>query len=158
MTKDEARRMVKAFRDFMGATGMWTSSGGGFGGLIFSTTETRGQMIFNYEGEALVCRAELDELRTDPKPGEIEAFREEEKAGAPTGGGQFEYTPADRGLYLTRIYREPVDSKTFINDMQKLAQAAIHWQDEVSERVYDRVFGRTPAPSSPSPDRPDRPR
>lgn len=157
MTKDEARRMIKSLLESVGdRDGLWTSGSEGFGNLLFATRESRdsAQILFTYEDESLVCRALLSELRAEPRPGELEGFREEERAGAPTGGGKFEYTAADRGLHLTRAYKEPVDSKAFIDDMQKLAEAAIHWQDEVSERVYDRLFGRSPKAASPTPDRP----
>ncbi len=146
MTREEAASLVQAF--IRGAAGMERPglNDKGFGGILFPSKSGAAQTFFEYDSEqkALICRAHLFTFTPEePTSQELQYFSDEERAGAPSGGGKLEYMPENKGLYLTRTYRESTPHTAFVDDMMKLAEASLHWRDQVVDRVYDRIQGRS---------------
>lgn len=76
-----------------------------------------------------------------PRDGLIEAFHEEERRGTNTGGGSVEFLPENGGLYLGRTYTQRTEPARFIEETNKLGQAATYWAQEVFPAVATKVFG-----------------
>ncbi|MBI4852875.1 MAG: hypothetical protein HY819_13860 [Acidobacteria bacterium] len=101
------------------------------------------ELYFEYipKEEALNCSALIYSFREEPKPGVIDGFKEEEQSGrASTGGGFVDYQPENKGLFLTRSYKEFVEDLDFLNDMEALLGASRVWSQEVLPKVAERVF------------------
>lgn len=80
-------------------------------------------------------------FRKPPRDGLIEAFHEEERRGTNTGGGSVEFLPENGGLYLGRTYTQRTEPARFIEETNKLGQAATYWAQEVFPAVATKVFG-----------------
>jgi hypothetical protein len=139
MTRDEAQLLAKAF---LAATGDPNSVGlnpQGFGGVAIADA----QLYFEWHDpeQALECSALIHKFHDAPKPGIIEGFQQEQKAGTDTGGGSVDYEPENKSLFLSRTYTQAPPHTAFVEDMKRLMRASIVWGDEVLDRVATRVFG-----------------
>ncbi|WP_257456822.1 hypothetical protein [Archangium lipolyticum] len=139
MTRDEAQRLVQAFMKSLGQPSEGLNPQG-FGGAMLGAA----QLYFEYHSDkqALEASALVYKFRDPPKPGVLDGFREEEKAGTDTGGGAVDYETENKSLFLSRIYSTPPSDAAFKEDMQRLTQASLVWGDEVLDRVASRVFKR----------------
>lgn len=140
MTRDEAQRLAQAF---LAATGEANSPGlnpQGFGGVAVSNA----QLYFEWRDkeQALECSALIHKFRDAPKPGIIEGFQAEQKAGTDTGGGEVDYEPENKSLFLSRAYTQAPPQTAFIEDMKRLMRASLTWSNEVLDRVAASVFKR----------------
>lgn len=141
MTREDAVKLVQAFFQAHGKTSRGLNDKG-LGGILFGMPSGAAQVFFEHDAQRgqLVCRGHLFTYRPqDPVEGELNAFREEEKAGTPTGGGRIEYMQENRGLFLTRTYHEAVAPQSFVAEVDKLAAASLNWRGEVFERVMDKL-------------------
>ena len=142
MSGEEARRMVQALAKHYDAKGPGLNEKG-YGGVMMG----KAQVFFELrekEGE-LEALGHIFTFRKEPKPEVLAAFGAEAKAGAPTGGGVYKYTPENMGLFLSRTYRQAPDEATFLAQMKELAEASLFWRDQVFPRAMDKAFGRAPA-------------
>ncbi|WNG36300.1 hypothetical protein F0U60_23355 [Archangium minus] len=137
MTRDEAQRLVQAFMKSLGQPSEGLNPQG-FGGAVLGEA----QLYFEYHADkqALEASALVYKFRDPPKPGVLEGFRAEEKAGTDTGGGAVDYEPENKSLFLSRTYSTVPQDAAFKEDMQRLTQASLVWGDEVLDRVASRVF------------------
>lgn len=117
--------------------------------ILYASKSGTALIAFNYDAEkkALTCRAEIYLFHREPLPGLIEGFRDEEKTGTATGGGELEYVASNRGLYLRRVYTKPVDREIFATEMRELGEAGLRWGRDVFDRVNARVRARKGASS-----------
>ncbi|HEX8819504.1 MAG TPA: hypothetical protein VF794_06230 [Archangium sp.] len=139
MTRDEAQRLLQTFMQSVGQPSEGLNPQG-FGGAVLGEA----QLYFEYHSDkqALETSALIYKFRDAPKPGVIEGFRDEEKAGTNTGGGAVDYEPENKSLFLSRTYSTLPADAAFREDMQRLTQASLVWADEVMDRVASRVFKR----------------
>ncbi len=139
MTRDEAQRLVQVFMQSVGQPSEGLNPQG-FGGAVLG----QAQLYFEYRSDtqALEASALIYKFRDAPKPGVIEGFRAEEKAGTDAGGGAVDYEPENKSLFLSRLYSTPPADAAFREDMTRLTQASLVWSDEVMDRVASRVFQR----------------
>jgi hypothetical protein len=138
LTRESARRLVQGY---LGEEGTAPSTGlnvQGFGGI--DTGGTSLYFEWNEEAQALECSALVYSFREPPKPGVIDGFRAEEREGTDAGGGTVDYEPENRGLFLSRTYKQMPGERAFAKDMRRLVKASVTWGDEVLERVASRVF------------------
>lgn len=100
------------------------------------------RVFFEYvpEQKTLKSSVLIYKFHQPPKPGLIEAFQKEEKAGTDTGGGTVEYQPENQGLFLTRIYKNYTGRSQFGKDIEKLMNAGKYWSNEVLDRVASKFF------------------
>jgi len=138
MIRDEAQRLAQAL---LAATGNPDSPGlnpQGFGGVAIEGA----QLYFEWRDkeQALECSALIHKFRDAPKPGILEGFQAEEKAGTDTGGGTVDYEPENKSLFLSRTYTQAPPQSAFVEDMKRLMKASIVWSDEVVDRVASKVF------------------
>jgi len=141
MTRDDAVKLVQAFFQAHGKTSRGLNDKG-LGGILFGMPSGAAQVFFEHDAEVgqLLCRAHLFTYRPqDPVEEELKAFREEEKSGTPMGGGRLEYLQENRGLFLTRTYRQAVAHQTFVAEVDKLAAASLNWRGEIFDRVMDKL-------------------
>lgn len=138
MTRDEAQRLVQSFLRTLGQTQSPGLNPQGFGGVAVADA----QLYFEYRTaeQALECSALIYKFRDAPKPGVIEGFQQEEKAGTDTGGGAVDYEPENKSLFLSRTYASAPAEPVFTEDMKRLMQASLVWADTVMDRVASRVF------------------
>ena len=137
MTRDEAKTLVQAYL----LTHKQSSEGlnaQGFGGAVIGDA----QIYFEYHGKTsqLEVSALVYKFRDRPKPGVLEGFSAEEKAGTDTGGGAVDYEPENKSLFLSRYYAEVPPVETFQQHLDQLMKASLHWSQEVLNRVASRVF------------------
>ncbi len=147
MKQEEALKLVAEFLKTHGLDGSQTVDEASAEQL---TEEGKGQDLFAGGDPSLAfrffpktgdlkCYALIYQFSDKPRPGILEACREE--AGhAEMGGGQLEYDPSDKGLYLTRSYSKTVPVSQLTKDLEKLQQAGVIWGEEVMDRVASRVF------------------
>ncbi len=139
MTFEEARRLVQ---DLMAAHGQGSEGLNmkGFGGVTIGDA----QLYFEYHSnrQALETSALIYKFRDAPKPGILDGFYAEEKAGTDTGGGALDFEPENKGLYLSRFYTDVPPVQTFQADMQRLMDTSMVWGTDVLNRVADKVFKR----------------
>lgn len=100
------------------------------------------RVFFEYVPDQKILKSSvlIYKFHQPPKPGLIEAFQNEEKAGTDTGGGTVEYQPENQGLFLTRIYKNYTDNSQFSKDIEKLMKAGKYWGNEVLDRVASKFF------------------
>jgi len=138
MTREGAQRLVQIFVRPHGSLQSEGLNQEGFGGLIMDGA----QLYFEWheDTQALECSALVYKFHDPPRPGVFETFQKEEQEGTDTGGGTVTYELENRGLYLSRTYKEVPDERTFAKDMKRLMKASLVWSDEVLDRVASRVF------------------
>jgi len=139
MTFDEAQRVVQAFMNSFKQPSEGLNAQG-FGGVVIEGE----QLYFEYHGKTqrLETSALIHKFRDAPKPGVLEGFQAEEKAGTPTGGGTVDYELENKSLFLSRYYEQAPQEAAFQEDMKQLLRASAVWRDEVLDRVATRVFKR----------------
>lgn len=100
------------------------------------------QVYFQYvpAERALHTYALIYKFHRPPRPGVLDGFQAEQKAGTDTGGGTVEYQIENRGLYLSRTYTAPPDDQTFVAETMRLMRASQVWGGPVLERVSAKVF------------------
>lgn len=100
------------------------------------------RVFFEYVPDQKILKSSvlIYKFHQPPKPGLIETFQNEEKAGTDTGGGTVEYQPENQGLFLTRIYKNYTDNSQFGKDIEKLMKAGKYWSNEVLDRVATKFF------------------
>jgi hypothetical protein len=142
MTRERATGLARAFLRSYGVESAGLNANG-LGGAAVGD----GSVYFEYRPGpggrpgTLKCSALIYRFHDLPKPGVLDGFRAEERAGtADTGGGRVDYEPENKGLYLSRVYAHPVDAAAFRRDMERLMKASRVWGDEVLDRVATRVF------------------
>jgi hypothetical protein len=82
-------------------------------------------------------------FRDDPRPGVVQAFKDEaEGKTADTGGGTLEYEPENKGLYLSRSYNQRVSDDDFAHDLERLMIASEVYGNQVLDRVASRVLSQ----------------
>ncbi len=140
MTRDEAQQLARAV---LAAAGQPESVGlnpQGFGGVAVDNA----QLYFEWheDKQELECSALVYKFRDNPKPGVIEGFEAEQKAGTDTGGGTVDFEPENKSLFLSRFYTQAPPQPVFVDDMKRLMKASLVWGGEVMDRVASRVFKR----------------
>jgi hypothetical protein len=140
MTRDEAQQLARAL---LAAAGQPDSVGlnpQGFGGVSVDNA----QLYFEWhdDEQALECSALIHKFRDNPKPGILEGFEAEQKAGTDTGDGTVDYEPENKSLFLSRTYTQAPPQPIFVDDMKRLMKASLAWSDEVMDRVAASVFKR----------------
>jgi hypothetical protein len=138
MTREGAQRLVQSFVRPLGSLQSPGLNEQGFGG--FSTGDSQVYFEWHEDTQTLECSALVYRFHDPPKPGVLEAFQAEEKEGTDTGGGTVDYEPENRGLFLSRMYTQVPDERTFAKDMKRLVKASLKWGEEVLDRVASRVF------------------
>ncbi|HEX8705613.1 MAG TPA: hypothetical protein VF815_42660 [Myxococcaceae bacterium] len=138
MTRDEAQQLARAV---LAAAGQPESVGlnpQGFGGVAVDNA----QLYFEWheDQQALECSALIYKFRDNPKPGVLEGFQAEQKAGTDTGGGAVDFETENKSLFLSRTYTQAPPHPVFVDDMKKLMKASLVWGGEVMDRVASRVF------------------
>ncbi|NMO16724.1 hypothetical protein HPC49_23765 [Pyxidicoccus fallax] len=137
MKIDEAQWLVQSF---MRAHGENLSPGlnpQGFGGAAIGDAQLYFEFVPN-TGE-LKCSALIYRFRDAPRPGVLEGFREEEKAGTDTGGGAVDFEQESKSLFLSRTYTAAPSNEAFKDDMTRLMNASLAWGEGVFDRVADKV-------------------
>ena len=91
-------------------------------------------LYFEYDAGrgALTCGALVYRFRSEPRPGVLEDFLEENRGA---GGGALVYREETRSLLLSRGYFEAAGGAEFEREMKRLAAASLGWGSEVLERV-----------------------
>ena len=139
MTFEEAKRLVQ---DLMASMGQGSEGLNmkGLGGVEIGDA----QLYFEYHSnrQALETSALIYKFRDAPKPGILDGFYAEEKAGTDTGGGAVDFEPENKGLFLSRFYTDLPSVPTFQADMQRLTDASLVWGKDVLDRVASKVFKR----------------
>ncbi|XXF80912.1 hypothetical protein P2318_14465 [Myxococcaceae bacterium GXIMD 01537] len=140
MTRDEAQQLVQSYLRALGQSQSPGLNAQGFGGVAVAEA----QLYFEYHSDAqsLECSALIYKFRDAPKPGVLDGFRAEAKAGTDSGGGEVDYEPENKSLFLSRTYASVPADPAFAEDMKRLMKASVIWADEVMDRVATRVFGK----------------
>jgi hypothetical protein len=138
MTRDEAQRVVQSY---VRSQGLPLSPGlnmQGFGGVMVG----QAQLYFEHAADAgeLKCSALIYRFRDAPRPGVLDGFRDEQKAGTDTGGGDVDFEPESKSLFLSRRYASVPADNAFLDDMNRLMEASLEWGGDVFERVASRVI------------------
>lgn len=138
MSRESAKELVRWYLRTQGAPRSEGLNAQGFGGVAVGGA----QLYFEFHEDTgtLECSALVYRFKEPPKPGVIEGFEAEAREGTDTGGGTVDYERENRGLFLSRTYKQLPDGKTFSKDMQKLSKASVVWGSEVLDRVASRVF------------------
>jgi hypothetical protein len=142
MTRGEAERLLRSLADAYGVSVGRLFDGKDVAGLMLGGAE----LFFQYdEGRrALWCGALVYRFRSEPKPGVLEAFFEEEEAGgADAGVGapeyRLKYFEATRSLLLARTYEAAPGAEEFAEDVRALAESSLAWARDAVPRVASRA-------------------
>jgi len=141
MTRDEANRLIQSFAQSQGGqvSGLNMNN---MSGLSLGESDlffTFHQPLLPNQPTKLEVSALIYRFRKDPDPEILAGFREEQAAGTPSGGGEVDFEPENKGLYLTRFYEKVPDQDTFNAQLLELAKASKVWGREVLERVANKV-------------------
>lgn len=137
LPREAAVKMIQAFLRSHGVKSVGLNDNN-LGGL-----ELGGQVLyFEYlpGRRALRANALVYRFRKPPRRGVLDGFQQEQKAGTDSAGGTVEYQADNRGLFLSRVYAAPAPEQGFAAEMDRLAQAAERWREQVLPRVAARVF------------------
>ena len=138
MTSEEAQRLVQSFMRSQGEPNSPGLNPQGFGGLA----KGEAQLYFEFvpdKGE-LKCSALIYRFRDAPRPGVLDGFLAEEKAGTDTGGGAVDFEKESKSLFLSRTYTTVPPDQSFELGMTRLMDASVAWGGPVFERVASRVI------------------
>lgn len=140
MTRDEAERLLRSLADAYGVSVGRLFDGKDVVGLMLDGAE----LFFQYDENrrALWCGALVYRFRSEPKPGVLEAFFEEEKDDAcvpDSGDGALEYRGETRSLLLARTYDDAPAPEEFVEDVKRLAEASLEWARDAVPRVASRA-------------------
>ena len=136
MMRDDAVGMVQKYFESYGVVSSGLNKNN-LGGAAIGDAE----IYFEYEpsAETLKCSALIYKFQVEPKTGILEKFRDEELI-TDTAGGKVDYEPENRGLYLSRVYSERVETEQLREDLDQLIHASRVWGIEVLERVAAKTF------------------
>ncbi|WP_163870531.1 hypothetical protein [Myxococcus eversor] len=143
MTRDEATQLVQSYLTAQGAPLSPGLNQKGLGGAVVGEA----QVYFEHSTDSgeLKCSALIYRFRDAPRPGVLDGFRDEQKAGTDTGGGTVDFESESKSLFLSRTYTtRPIDL-VFASELSKLMAASLLWGDTVFERVASKVIP-TPSP------------
>ncbi|HWS86714.1 MAG TPA: hypothetical protein VN282_07105 [Pyrinomonadaceae bacterium] len=139
MTRDDAEHLLRSLADAHGVSVGRLFDGKDVAGVMLGGAE----LFFHYDGarRSLWCGALVYRFRSEPRPGLLEAFFEEEGEGAaaPDSGGALEYREATRSLLLARTYEAAPAPEEFVEDVTRLAAASLAWARDAAPRVASRV-------------------
>ena len=141
MTREEANTLIQTFARSQGGevSGLnmnnMTGLSLGDSDLFF----TFHQSMFAHKEPSLEVSALIYRFRADPDPRILQGFKDEHEAGTPSGGGEVDFEPENKGLYLTRSYTKVPTQDAFNADLIALAKASKAWGHEVLERVANKV-------------------
>lgn len=139
MTRAEAQGLVQRWLKRRGLESPGLNPKG-LGGVTIAEVD----LYFEHREDAgtLKCSALVFRFRGPAKSQVVEGFRQLEKAKAlETGGGRVDFQPESRGVYLSRLYAEPVADAQFDEELQRLGEASITWRDEGAKRVANQLSG-----------------
>jgi hypothetical protein len=137
MTRDEAQRLVQSFMRSQGESLSPGLNPQGFGGAAVGDA----QLYFEFaESGELKCSALIYRFRDAPRPGVLDGFHDEQKAGTDAGGGVVDFEQESKSLFLSRTYTAAPAEKAFTDDMARLMKASLDWGGDVFERVASRVI------------------
>lgn len=141
MTREEANRLIQSYAGHHGGRvselNMQNMTALSVGGAdLFFTFH---QSFFNDKEPSLEVSAVIYKFRKEPDPKILEAFKAEHAAGTPAAGGELDYEPENKGLYLTRFYSKVPDQEAFNGELDALGAASRTWGGEVLERVANKV-------------------
>lgn len=138
MTRDDAQRLVQSFMRSQGENLSPGLNPQGFGGAAIGEA----QLYFEFVPDAgeLKCSGLIYRFRDAPRPGVLDGFRAEEKAGTDTGGGTVDFEQESKSLFLSRTYTAAPPDTAFVADMTRLMKASVAWGHDVFERVAARVI------------------
>ncbi len=138
MTRDEAQRVVQSYVRSLGLALSPGINMQGFGGIMAG----QAQLYFEHAADSgeLKCSALIYRFRDAPRPGVLDGFRDEQKAGTDTGGGDVDFEPESKSLFLSRWYTQVPADKAFQDDMSRLMEASLEWGGDIFERVASRVI------------------
>lgn len=88
----------------------------------------------------LRCSALIYRWRDWPRPGLLEALREEARRSDDTGGGVLDYVPERRTLSLMRQFTRPLTAPQLEHALAPLRQACATWRSERFARVAEQVL------------------
>lgn len=136
MMRDDAIAMVGKYLESYGLVGSGLNENDLAGAAIGEN-----QIYFEYlpASEVLKCSALIYKFQVEPKAGIVEEFKAEE-TNTDTGGGDVDYEPENRGLYLSRRYETPVVTPQLREELDQLLHASSVWGQEVLERVAAKAF------------------
>lgn len=139
MTREAARELVRWFLQSQGAGMSEGLNENGLGGAMVGGA----QLYFEHheDTQQLECSALVYRFREDPKPGVIDGFRGEAQEGTDSGGGEVDFEPESKSLFLSRTYAQMPVGSTFAKEMERLMKASLDWGTTVLDRVASRVFG-----------------
>lgn len=142
LTREEAAKLAQAIlqaHQIVGSPGLNAHDFGGF---------DRGDqpVVFEYVSDSQVLNvlALCYRFRKPPRPGLLDACREEAATGTNTGGGALEFRADSGGLFLTRTYRQMADAASVLGEIDNLMQGAKFWAEDVLPAVANKVFGHDP--------------
>lgn len=139
MTRVEAERLLRSLADAYGVSVGRLFDGRDVAGMMLGGAE----LFFQYDENrrSLWCGALVYRFRSEPKPGVLEAFFEEEKEGVdvPGSDGALEYREETRSLLLARTYDASPAAEEFIEDVKRLAEASLLWARDAVPRVASRA-------------------
>ena len=139
LTREDAVKLAQAAlaaHNIEGSPGLNEHNYGGF-------DDSAQPVVFEYlpDRKVLNVLALCYRFRQPPRPAILEAFQREGQLGTDTGGGTVEFRSENGGLFLSRSYTQTTDAARFVEDTNKLAQAAKYWAEDVLPAVASRVFG-----------------
>lgn len=140
MTRVEAERLLRSLTDAHGVSAGRLFDGKDVAGMMLGEAE----LFFQYdEGRrTLWCGALVYRFRSEPKPGVLEAFFEEEQEGVDvpdSGGGALEYRGDTRSLLLATTYESAPAPEEFVEDVKRLAEASLVWARDLVPHVASRA-------------------
>jgi hypothetical protein len=139
VTRGEAAALVQALFAQAGQKSPGLNARG-LGGI--STGEV--DVFFDHRDPpgTLKCSALIYRFKGPPKLKVVEAYRQAERAQlAQTGGGRFDFQPENGGMYLSRLYAEPVAPEQFVSEIGALTNAVGEWRSKVATKVAGQLSG-----------------
>jgi hypothetical protein len=147
MTRDEAEAMLTEFLAAHGVRGGPVLNGRDLGSII--VVDARLYFEYHPPDGTLACGAFIERFAEPPGPATLAALRQKATT-EDTGGGELDFQPENRGLFLSRTYDRTVPSGLFLSDMWRLGDAAREWE----VRTLDDVLLADAGPSPPPPQAP----
>lgn len=138
MTREEAAGLVAAHFKTHKVHAHGLDAQGRAGALVAGE-----QLLFEHleNGGVLRCSALIYRWREWPKPGLLEALRQEAQSGASnTGGATLHYVPEHRTLSLSQEFAQTPSPATFEQAMTQLREDCSQWRTEVFARVAEKVL------------------
>ena len=153
LTREDAVKLAQAAlaaHQVKGSPGLNAQNYGGF-------DDGAQPVVFEYSADHKVLNvlALCYRFRKPPRPGLLEAYREEANLGTDTGGGIVEFRSDIGGLFLSkqasvdelpkpgvrRATYFSIEPARFVEDIDRLMRAATYWAEDVLPAVASKVFG-----------------